>query len=67
MKQKPTPPTELVPTLPQALEEVILKLLEKDPEDRFQTGEDVARSLERVAGAPLLSALRSLRSPAPSL
>lgn len=53
VKQKPTPPTEIVPTLPSSLEKVILSLLEKDPDDRPQTGEDVARALEKVAGAPL--------------
>jgi serine/threonine protein kinase/DNA-binding CsgD family transcriptional regulator len=45
IKQPVPPPRLLVPTLPLALESVILKMLEKIPARRFQTGEAVAQAL----------------------
>jgi tetratricopeptide (TPR) repeat protein len=53
VKAAPRPPTELVATLPNGLENVILGLLAKDPAERPASGEVVARSLEEVAGRPL--------------
>jgi serine/threonine-protein kinase len=46
----PPRPRDLAPTLPEALEAVILKALEKEPEDRFQQVEDLANAL--VAALP---------------
>jgi serine/threonine protein kinase/DNA-binding CsgD family transcriptional regulator len=45
IKQPPPPPRLIAPTLPLALESVILKMLEKSPQRRFQTGEAVAQAL----------------------
>jgi serine/threonine protein kinase/DNA-binding CsgD family transcriptional regulator len=45
IKQPPPPPRLHVPSLPLALESVILKMLEKSPQRRFQTGEAVAQAL----------------------
>lgn len=45
IKQPAPPPRLIVPTLPLALESVILKMLEKPPARRFQTGEAVAQAL----------------------
>ena len=53
VKQKPERPTEIVEELPLALEHVILALLEKEPDARPQSGEEVARALEAVLGTPL--------------
>ncbi len=53
VKVAPPPPRELVPALPPALEAIILQLLEKDPDARPQSGREVARALEEVAGHPL--------------
>lgn len=53
VRAKPQPPRELVPTLPPALEALILGLLEKKPEARPQSGREVAAALEEVAGHPL--------------
>ena len=49
---KPPNPRDLVPAIPEDVEDVVLKLLEKKPEDRFQTAEDVARTLRRLRGGP---------------
>ena len=38
-------PQELVPTLPLGLEQIIMKALEKKPEERFQTARDLHRAL----------------------
>lgn len=53
VKAKPKPPREIVPQIPFALQDVILSLLEKSPDARPQSGEEVARALEAVAGKPL--------------
>lgn len=45
----PPAPSSLVPGLPPALEEIILRCLEKAPEQRYQTAGEVARALLAVA------------------
>jgi len=52
VKEPPPSPTDLVP-LPPGLENIILALLEKKPENRPQSGAEVAEALEAVAGEPL--------------
>jgi serine/threonine-protein kinase len=47
--RKPRPPEQLNPELPGALSRVILRLLEKSPDDRFQSAEAVRQAL---LGAP---------------
>jgi len=42
----PRPPREIEPYLPEHIERVILKCLEKDPKDRFQTAEEVLAALD---------------------
>ncbi len=42
----PTPPTYYNPNIPPALEEVILRCLEKEPERRYRDGSTLARALE---------------------
>jgi serine/threonine-protein kinase len=40
-------PSELNPNVPKELDMIVLRLLAKSPEKRFQTGEEVARALRR--------------------
>ena len=42
---------ELVPTIPPALDDFVMRAIATDPEDRFPTAADAARSLE-LALAP---------------
>ena len=41
----PIPPRRLNPSVPARLESIILKCLEKSPDERFQNGDDLAREL----------------------
>jgi serine/threonine protein kinase/tetratricopeptide (TPR) repeat protein len=42
------PPSTFVRELPSELEEIVMKLLARDPADRFQTGREVASAISRV-------------------
>ena len=43
----PTPPSQLRPGVPKAMEEICLKCLEKNPRDRYHTAEELADELKR--------------------
>ena len=45
LSSDPVPPRSLQPTVPAALERIILTALEKSPEDRWQTAHDMGRQL----------------------
>lgn len=45
----PTPPSQYNPTIPPALEEIILHCLEKEPELRFRDGSQLAQALEALS------------------
>jgi hypothetical protein len=42
-------PTQVDPEIPSAFEEIVLKALAKDPDDRFQTAEEMSAALDKVA------------------
>jgi serine/threonine protein kinase/Tol biopolymer transport system component len=44
-----SPPGNINPQLPPKLEEIILKCLEKDPEDRYQTAKEIAVDIRRMS------------------
>jgi len=46
VRSAPPPPTQLLPEIPSAMEDIVLKCLEKDPKARFQTAREVASALE---------------------
>ncbi len=41
-------PTQMDPALPPSLEAIVLKALAKDPDDRFQSAEEMSKALENV-------------------
>ena len=47
------PPRQLNPALPAKLENLILKCLAKNPAERYQTGEELARDLGELGKAEL--------------
>ncbi|MCK4857754.1 MAG: serine/threonine protein kinase, partial [candidate division Zixibacteria bacterium] len=53
LKESPPPLRQIKPDIPGELEFLILKALEKDKEDRFQSAAEMATELERVAAAPV--------------
>jgi serine/threonine protein kinase len=55
----PVPPVEVNPAVPGALSDIILHLLEKEPDDRYRTAEGIAHDLERCGAGPIPPRLRS--------
>lgn len=52
VNELPVPPGQLRPGIPPALEAVVLRSLEKDPNRRFQTAEEFIAALEQARSAP---------------
>jgi eukaryotic-like serine/threonine-protein kinase len=46
VEKAPTPPSELNPQVPRSLEAVVLRALAKNPDDRYQTADALARDLK---------------------
>jgi serine/threonine protein kinase len=47
----PVPPARVNPAVPAALSEIVVHLLEKEPDNRYQTAEGVLHDLEQVRAA----------------
>ena len=70
MEARPVPPSEYVPDIPRALEEIILKVLSKEPSARYRTADQLGRVLmkfgtQRDLSASASSTLVSRRDPPP--
>lgn len=52
LQEKPVPPIELVPDLPKSLNDIVLKSLEKDPENRYESARDMRSDLVRSLSDP---------------
>jgi len=64
MREAPTPPHEVEPTVPVSIERVILKCLEKEPPKRFQSMAELEIAL-RVPGAPAAAPPPVIFAPSP--
>jgi eukaryotic-like serine/threonine-protein kinase len=54
LNEAPKPPSKIRPEIPEDLDQVVLRALSKNPEDRYQTAEEFSEDLHRVeAGLPL--------------
>ncbi len=63
---EPVPPRKLNPSIPAKLEHVILKCLSKNPDERYQTGEDLARDLGELRTGTVVAVLQSPPGYAPA-
>jgi hypothetical protein len=66
LTRDPTPPGSLRPGIPRGVEAVVLKALTRDPEDRFQTAEEMGAALDRAVPAAVRSPTGRGQRPAPS-
>ncbi|MGH9613732.1 MAG: protein kinase domain-containing protein, partial [Bryobacteraceae bacterium] len=66
MQSKPKAPIELDPAMPQALNEIILMALAKDPGQRFQKAEAFRAALGSVSGIAAMPTVTATPSPAPT-
>lgn len=48
INEPPPPPTSINPNVPQEVENIIFKAIEKNPNDRFQTAKEMAQALQHV-------------------
>ncbi|MEO8290653.1 MAG: Stk1 family PASTA domain-containing Ser/Thr kinase, partial [Gaiellaceae bacterium] len=54
LNEAPKPPSKIRPEIPEELDQVVLRALAKNPEDRYQSAEEFSEDLHRVeAGLPL--------------
>jgi serine/threonine-protein kinase len=61
-RDDPTPPRQLVPSLPVDLETITLKCLRKEPPQRYDSAKALAEDLQRyINGDPILARKSSLR------
>ncbi len=58
---EPVPPRKINPAVPRDLENVILKCMEKDPAERYQSGEALARDLRSMREGRALDTLNRER------
>jgi serine/threonine-protein kinase len=57
LSNAPKPPSKLRPEIPPELDKVVLRALAKDPEDRYQSADEMEADLDRIArGAPVSAA-----------
>ena len=52
IQEKPVPPIQLVPDLPRSLNDIVLKALEKEPENRYQTARAMRTDLVHSLSDP---------------
>lgn len=60
IQEMPTPPTEINPRIPYAIELVILTALEKDPTLRYQTSTELFTAFQRAMAMPDEEALETM-------
>ena len=56
VSEAPTPPSEIAPDVPEALDRIVMKALTKDREQRYGTASEFRADLEAAAGDGIVSA-----------
>lgn len=63
LDQEPTRPSEIIASIPAELENIVLKMLQKQPEDRYESMHTIARELSKIGsdkqGSDLAAAMDS--------
>ena len=54
LNEKPTPPTDINGDIPQGLEQITLKAMEKKPENRYQTTREMIADIDRFRKDPAI-------------
>jgi len=67
IERVPEPPSTLRDELPPAVEQIILRLMEKDPEARFPDAASLIAALEEAIAPPPTAAAAARRSPWPTV
>lgn len=52
VNEDPRPPTQLEPSLPAAIDAVVLRAMSKDPDDRFPSAREFRKQMEAIARNP---------------
>jgi len=65
MQDLPAPPVQVMPDVPQALNDIILTAVEKDPARRFQSAASMRAALGTLQGAPVQTAPPPFPAPPP--
>ena len=60
VQDQPAPPSTIIPDLPMGLEAIIMKLLQKRPDDRYASAEDLRADLNRFLDGSATSAERAV-------
>ena len=67
LNKPPVPPKDVNPDLPEALNAIVLKAMEKAPEDRFQTADEFRNALKSILDAAAVEQNRAPEVMAPSM
>jgi serine/threonine-protein kinase len=67
VSERPVPPAELVPTVPAALDAVVMRALAKDPAQRYQDADSFIADLHEARDAPLEAAVFAPSGPPPEV
>ncbi len=59
MHESPVPPSRINPAIPQEVDRVILRALEKDPRRRYQTPDELAQAYDQAIHAPIMDVASS--------
>jgi serine/threonine-protein kinase len=67
VSEPPVPPAELVPTVPRALDAVVMRALAKDPARRYQDADSFIADLQDARDAPVEAAVFAPSGPPPEV